>query len=202
MSTAPLALAARKDGLWFDRKGLPHALDRSAEQFLARQLLDVAKGGAGGIARIGRRDGRPSYAVLVAPLPKSADLGAPVTGRGTLILIHDPDREAADMTGAIIAIFGLPKATARLVAALARGEEANDFAERQGLSYETVRHHLKVAFARTGARGQMRLLQMVTKALSSLEINVSRSETAWRRSCHCPIERAGRIGHPLAVMPP
>jgi DNA-binding CsgD family transcriptional regulator len=74
------------------------------------------------------------------------------------------------MASTLVTIFGLPLAAARLVAALVQGEEAKDYAAKNGLSYETVRYHLKVAFARTGARSQSRLLQMVTKALSNLQI--------------------------------
>jgi DNA-binding CsgD family transcriptional regulator len=170
INSAALAAGARKDGLWFDRKGRPHATNGSAEHTLMHHLTDVASGGAGGIVRLPRRDDRQPYALLIAPLPGGVDLGGMTQGRGTLVLIHDPDRTTADMTGAIVTIFGLPKGTARLLAALVQGEETRDYAEKHGLSYETVRHHLKVAFARTGARSQARLLQAVAKALSHLDI--------------------------------
>ena len=81
-----------------------------------------------------------------------------------LILVHDPDARAfAPET--IVTVFGLPPATARLVSALAQGDDAVAYGKRHGLSYDTVRYHLKTAFARTGARSQARLLQLITRAL-------------------------------------
>ncbi len=169
VNRAALTLAKRKDGLWFDRKGHPHATDRVAEHGIVKHLHDAASGGAGGIVRAARRDERPPYALLIAPLAKTTEL-APSHSHGTIVLIHDPDSKTSDMANTLVTIFGLPLAAARLVAALVQGEEAKDYAAKNGLSYETVRYHLKVAFARTGARSQSRLLQMVTKALSNLQI--------------------------------
>lgn len=170
VNVAARALAARKDGLWFDRQGILHANDRLAEQTLLKLFADVASGGSGGIVRLPRSEARPSYALLVAPLPASVGLEHETQGHGALVLIHDPDHRATDVTGTIVTIFGLPTATARLISALVQGEDAKAYSDRLGLSYETVRHHLKVAFARTGARNQARLLQMVTRALSNLDI--------------------------------
>ncbi len=167
VNAAALAIAAREDGLWFDRKGLPHAVDRAAERLLTRYRLDVMAGGAGDIVRLPRRDQRQPYALLVAPLPASAALSAG-TQRGVLFLFHDPDMQSANMAQTIASIFQMPQGAALVVAALMEGEDAKTYAEKRNISYETVRYHLKTAFERTGMRSQGRLMQLVTRALSEL----------------------------------
>lgn len=167
VNRAALAIAARGDGLWLDRKGLLHAKDQAAERSIGRHINAVLAGQAGGVVRAPRNGARP-YGVLVAPLPSGSAFGDEPggAGRGVLILIHDPDAQLAGTEEAIAAVFGLPMGTARLIAALVRGEELKDYAARHSLSYETIRYHLKSAYARTGARSQARLLQLVTRALT------------------------------------
>jgi DNA-binding CsgD family transcriptional regulator len=55
-----------------------------------------------------------------------------------------------------------------LLAALADGEELSAYAERAGISMNTVRFHLKTAYARTGAKRQSELVRLVTAALRDL----------------------------------
>jgi DNA-binding CsgD family transcriptional regulator len=65
-------------------------------------------------------------------------------------------------------LFGLPLGSATLLAALAAGEELKDYAERAGISMNTVRFHLKTAYARTGAKRQSELVRLITAALRDL----------------------------------
>ena len=170
VNRAALEIAARGDGLWLDRTGLPHAADQAAERALSASRHAVAAGQAGGVVRVPRRSGGPPYAVLAAPLPAGTGLGGATDAAraGMLVLVHDPDARAfAPET--IVTVFGLPPATARLVSALAQGDDAVAYGKRHGLSYDTVRYHLKTAFARTGARSQARLLQLITRALDDID---------------------------------
>ena len=79
-----------------------------------------------------------------------------------------PTRAVAAAPESIAAIFALPDATARLIAALAEGVEAKSYAEQQGITMDAVKFHLKTAFAKTGLRSQARLLQAVARALADL----------------------------------
>ena len=170
VNQAARSIVARADGLWLDRKGWLHAKDRSAGHPISGHIRDVLAGGAGGVVRVPRSSLR-GYVVLVAPLPACSEFrpeAAAPNQVGVLILIHDPDAETAGGAETIAAIFGLPMGAARLVEALMQGEDPKDYASRRGLSYETIRYHLKSAFARTGARSQTRLMQLVTRALSEL----------------------------------
>jgi DNA-binding CsgD family transcriptional regulator len=113
-------------------------------------------------------EARP-YAVLAAPLPAGAAIAG--TDRGApslLVVIHDPDARSAAAPESIAAIFSLPDATARLIAALAEGVEAKSYAEQQGITMDAVKFHLKTAFAKTGLRSQARLLQAVARALADI----------------------------------
>jgi DNA-binding CsgD family transcriptional regulator len=162
-------IAARNDGLWLDRSGALHAAERGAERTLMRICADVRAGGAGGIVCVPRREEARPYAVLAAPLPAGAAIAG--TDRGApslLIVIHDPDARIAAAPESIAAIFALPDATARLIAALAEGVEAKSYAEQQGITMDAVKFHLKTAFAKTGLRSQARLLQAVARALADL----------------------------------
>lgn len=172
VNSAARAIAAREDGLWFDRKGFPHAADRAAERLLTQQRLDVMNGGPGDIVRVPRRNVGKPYSLLVAPLPAGTTVGSASfdagARRGVLFLIHDPDMQSADTAQTIANVFQMPQGAAQVVAALMDGEDARTYAEKRGISYDTVRYHLKIAFERTGVRSQSRLMQLVTRALTEL----------------------------------
>ena len=53
-------MSARDDGLALDRQGRPFAVDRAATRRLAELARYVADGGAGGVVRVKRPDGKPA----------------------------------------------------------------------------------------------------------------------------------------------
>ena len=161
-------MSARDDGLALDRSGRPYAADRSANQRLAELQCDVAAGGSGGLARVKRPRGEPAYVVIVAPLFRGEGVEGGRHRRGTLFLIHDPLHRVPTVPQLVAELFRIPLGSATLLAALAAGEELNDYAERAGISINTVRFHLKTAYARTGARRQSELVRLVTAALRDL----------------------------------
>jgi DNA-binding CsgD family transcriptional regulator len=58
---------------------------------------------------------------------------------------------------------------ARLLAALMEGEDTRSYAEKNRISYETVRYHLKTAYALTGIRSQARLLQVISRSVDEFD---------------------------------
>jgi hypothetical protein len=154
------AIVARRDGLRLDRNGVLHACDRTADRALVRARADLADGR---IVRVPRPEGREAYPVLLTPLGGFA-------GQGCLVLIHDPDLQFPSVAREIARLFGLPMGPAGVVAALAGGDDLKSYAKQRGLSYNTVRYHLKTAFARTGVRTQSRLVQRVTRALTEFGV--------------------------------
>src|SRR5665213_3270361 len=160
-------MAEAGDGLALDRNGHLIAADRNAAKRLLAVGADVLRGGAGGIVRIARLSGRAPYVVLVARLPSENEL-VPAMGRGILVAIHDPAGPAASSPQRIADLLDLPHGAARLICALLDGEDLKRYGERAGISINTVRFHLKTAFARTGARSQAELVSQALLALNDL----------------------------------
>ena len=168
-NSAARAMAAADDGLSIDRGGRPFALDRAANTRLSGFESNIRAGGAGGIARVPRSAGKPPCAIVVAPyfIDQQRDEGKS-RPRGVIFVIHDPLVQPQPVAQTIGALFGLPPATANLVAAIAAHEDLTAYAERVGISMNTVRYHLKTAFARTGVGRQSELVRLVIVALRDL----------------------------------
>jgi len=166
--------AARKianscDGLSIDRCGRLFALNRATSNKLTELENDVRSGGAGGVVRAARAAGKPPYGIMVAPffLDHGVDT-ARSRPRGVMFIIHDPLLKTRSDAQTISALFGLPKGTAQLVAAIAANEDLQAYADRTGISLNTVRYHLKAAYGRTGVRRQSELVRMVATGLRDL----------------------------------
>jgi hypothetical protein len=168
VNAAAQAMALANDGLAIDREGRLFALDRSANQLLAELGSNVRAGGAGGTVRVPRSDGKPAYLVIVAPLFLDERVDGDGRRRGTLVIIHDPLSRPPSLPDLIAGLFNLPLGAANVLSALATGEDLKLYAERSGISMNTVRFHLKTAYARTGARRQGDLVRLVTTAMRDL----------------------------------
>jgi hypothetical protein len=169
VNAAARKMANANDGLSLGRGCRLFALNRAANTRLAELENDVRSGGAGGLARAPRAAGKPPYGIMVAPffIDRGVDRGKS-RPRGVMFVIHDPLLQARTDAQTISALFGLPKGTANLVAAIAANEDLQAYAERTGISMNTVRYHLKAAYSRTGVRRQSELVRMVTTALRDL----------------------------------
>jgi DNA-binding CsgD family transcriptional regulator len=158
------AMAAARDGISLDRCGRLVAADRGAGTRLTALAADVLRGGAGGLTAVPRRSGHPPYTVLVSPLPAGDDLFP----AGVLFAIHDPLRRPIATAQRISQLLRLPPGAAKLVQALLKGLDLKEYAECAGLSINTVRSHLKTAFARTETRSQADLMRVALSALKDL----------------------------------
>jgi DNA-binding CsgD family transcriptional regulator/PAS domain-containing protein len=123
---------------------------------------------AGGMLALPRPKGRP-LSLLVCPLPPHAlTLGASVPA--ALLIFGDPDASPSTSTQALIELYGLTPAEARLMAALVDGERLDDYADRQQISINTARTQLKQIFAKTG-RG--RQTDLIREALANPAVRVT-----------------------------
>src|SRR5271170_74206 len=167
VNDAARLIAAARDGVSLDRRGRLVAADRRAAKLLTELQADVARGGSGGLVRIPRPSGSPPYLILVSPLPSTAEL-VPIGERGILIAIHDPNRRIASAVQRIAQLLHVPLGAAKVVEAILDGIELKDYADRAGISMNTVKFHLKTAFDRTGARSQTDLVRRALLALNDL----------------------------------
>lgn len=168
-NAAARRLSARSDGIALDRDGRVYAVDRAANQRLAELARDVVSGGPGGVVRVPRPQGRAPYVIMVAPLNLEPGVdGGRRRSRGTLFVIHDPLSLSPPVPQLVAEMFGLPLGSATMLAALAAGVELKDYAERAGISMNTVRFHLKTAYSRAGVHRQSDLVRLVTAALRDI----------------------------------
>jgi len=138
-NAAARRLSARSDGIALDRDGRVYAVDRAANQRLAELARDVVSGGPGGVVRVPRPQGRAPYVIMVAPLNLEPGVdGGRRRSRGTLFVIHDPLSLSPPVPQLVAEMFGLPLGSATMLAALAAGVELKDYAERAGISMNTV----------------------------------------------------------------
>jgi DNA-binding CsgD family transcriptional regulator len=175
VNRAARAMAAAQDGLGLDRHGRLVVADRAAAVQLAALAADVARGGAGGLVRISRPSGRAPYLVLVSRLPSGDDLFAIPHG-GILFAIHDPARRKTPTEQRIAQLLHIPPGAARVVQAILEGVELKDYAERAGISMNTVRFHLKNAFTGTETHSQAELVRVALSVLSALEPHLPRDD--------------------------
>jgi DNA-binding CsgD family transcriptional regulator len=144
------------------------AADRMAAMRLATLQADVAGGGAGGLVRIPRPSGRLPYVVLVSPLRSGDDL-FPNSHGGVLFAIHDPARRKTPTEQRIAELLHIPLGAAKVLQAILEGVDLKDYADRAGISMNTVRFHLKNAFAGTDTHSQAELVRVALSALNALE---------------------------------
>ena len=163
---------ARGDGLRLDRSGRLGAVGAQANRALSQFQASVLKGDPGGLVQIPRQDSAKPYVALVTPLPAGMGFAGEIgQGRfGVLVLVHDPNIAKRSPTEALASMFGLTKRAAELTAALAAGHELKDYATDAGLSFNTARFHLKVAFSRLGVSSQAQLVRLAVRALADLNL--------------------------------
>jgi DNA-binding CsgD family transcriptional regulator len=76
-----------------------------------------------------------------------------------VLFIGDPER-AVDIDPRLLTrLYGLSRAEARVAVLLAKGNRLEQVAEQLGLTYETVRKHLKQIFGKTGTDRQAELVR-------------------------------------------
>lgn len=99
-----------------------------------------------------------SAPLIVSIIPmKTGSVSEPAA----LIILHDPTRHVFTHVEQMKMLFGLTAAEARLTQALVDNETLENFADRCGLTSNTVRSQLKSVFAKTGTSRQAELIRMM-----------------------------------------
>lgn len=166
MNETAHAQVARGDGLEVDREGLRAARaddTRALRKRIAEAALTSAGDGLnpGGRLRIRRPSGQPSLELLISPLPLSEEHWCFTGEAAALICINDPSVPDQPPTGAIAQMHGLSRGESRVLAGVAAGKSAVEVARELGVSYNTIKTHLRHLFAKTGTRSQRELIRLV-----------------------------------------
>ncbi|MFT4102020.1 MAG: LuxR C-terminal-related transcriptional regulator [Burkholderiaceae bacterium] len=78
-----------------------------------------------------------------------------------LLTFENVPLASLDLSANVMRCFGLTSAQARVAAELATGKTIKRIAFELGVSVNTVRHHVKAIFAKTGTNRQVELVQML-----------------------------------------
>lgn len=153
------------------------ATTATADQWLqasVAQALRIAKAMAGGLhaaayavdAMVGAAAARrlqhwegAQLHVMVAPLPRAAEpYGLPCS---VAVFVSDPGSTVLSLGQQLHSYYRMTTAEAQLVEGLINGLSPQEYAERRGVSINTVRTQLKSAAAKVGVSRQMDLVRAV-----------------------------------------
>ena len=151
---------------------------------MARQLLDLVRRNAEASLRsadkgdvrallIDRPSGRESLSLLVRPATTPATTKArELLGIRPMALIHlvDPAQPRVKMIDALVQLFGLTPAEARIAALIANGQSIQDIVSSTGNSSNTVRSQLRAIFSKLGVRRQSQLIRAVLVSVGLLSL--------------------------------
>ena len=152
---AARAIADQNDGIILCARGVS-ASDPSAASSLSLALASAAAG-KGTALRLPRPSGRPSLAVIVAPIGEAHPLsgGSPMVG----IFLADP-AAGPKLSAETAACYRLTPAEAALFAALISGASLDAAANQRGISLATAKTQLQSIFDKTGVRRQTDLVRV------------------------------------------
>ncbi len=118
---------------------------------------------------IPRENGKRPLTLLVMPV-KDRTHRRSDRDPGAVLFIGDPDRPVDIDPRQLVRMYNLSRAEARVAVLLARGMRLDESAQQLGLTYETVRKHLKQIFAKTGTDRQAELIRTLTSGPAGMRI--------------------------------
>jgi len=168
-------LVRARDGLCIEHGCLGAVLpqERDALRLLVMQAARRSAGEslhAGGALSISRPSMRRPYNLLVTPLGRRhTSLHGP--DAAVAVFVSDPEDRVLGETGALVRLFRLTPAEARLAAAVATGAPLADVADTLRIGLETARTQLRSVFAKTGTTRQAELVRIIARACPLLPRN-------------------------------
>lgn len=116
-----------------------------------------------------REGGKRPLTLLVMPV-KDRTQRRSDRDPGAVLFIGDPERPVDIDPRQLVRMYNLSRAEARVAVLLARGMRLDQSAQHLGLTYETVRKHLKQIFAKTGTDRQAELIRTLTSGPAGLKL--------------------------------
>lgn len=109
-----------------------------------------------------RFERRPLVLTVVLPPPGATvweEVGAQCPG--AIVFVGDPDQELRHVSADLQVLHGLTEREAQVTIGVANGLDPARIAQQEGVGVETIRKHLKQAFAKTGTARQAELVRLV-----------------------------------------
>ncbi|MGV8838908.1 MAG: helix-turn-helix transcriptional regulator [Bauldia sp.] len=149
------------------RGGVFGACNRSQERRF-RDLLETAANDPGRSSIVmltGTRSDRHVTAEVTGLSSKATPFDAAGGPPVVMIVLTSPAEQTVVDPDCLEEVFGFTGQEARVASLLVAGLELSEVADRLSISRETVRHHLKGLFAKTGRHSQRDLVHMITMSL-------------------------------------
>ncbi len=144
--------------------GTPH--DRQALDLAIEQAREPDPGqGARGLFRIARRSGLRPYHAVVSPVVPQLISAKP--SEAVFLWVTDPESRVVPVVDSLGPLLGLTPAESRIAAAIARGQNVQEYAAEQGIKEGSARWTLKQVLAKTNARNQADLVRIILHSIPS-----------------------------------
>lgn len=129
----------------------------------------------GGSLIIENADNSQSLNVLVTPIsPRQRTILGAEGSRANVVLFISTTGQQHDLPLNILKdLYGLTQAEAQLAANLANGDSLETYAEKQGVSKNTVRNQLKACFQKTGVNRQAELVNLLLTGIPALSDDIT-----------------------------
>ncbi len=166
---AALDVLGRRDGLSIVGDRFVGATPRVTQQ-IATAVDSVARapsepGASASVAlAVPRTHGQGNYSLLFCRLPASSPCNV-LAGVKVAVFISEPSSRRVPNEEALISLFGLTAAEARLATKLANGMTLEQAASNLSVTRETIRTHLKRIFDKTSTTRQADLARLLTGLL-------------------------------------
>jgi DNA-binding CsgD family transcriptional regulator len=160
MNSAASKICTVSDGVTIDRNGYVRVWDVSAKEKLERAVQSIARTivSSGGVISLERPSMRGPYALLVSRMPNIPTLAS--SSVAVALVLTDPDAKPATQARRLAERYGLTTAEVGIALQLSSGANLKTIGEELGISYETVRNHVKSIFAKTGTHRQAEVVAL------------------------------------------
>ena len=118
-----------------------------------------------------RGPGRLSLTCWTIPVSNRSETGLArlVRPGSALLFVGDPEQRPELASDTVARLFDLTPAEARVATAIATGETPREYAERQGLTQNTVRWTLKQVQSKLGLHRQLEIASVLLRAVPRLD---------------------------------
>lgn len=114
-----------------------------------------------GMIDVARAQGRRPLRVIAVPLPRRSEGPWFACRLAVALIVSDPEAEPIVSCEWLRQRYGLTAREARLAQSLGQGVTLREAAERNSVTYETARWHLKHIFQKTGTARQSELVRLL-----------------------------------------